>query len=118
VPFEAASIVISELLKAPRRNNSAPAEVGVYRLADGTIVSVYNSRNNPGRRYGKVWDDDAQTWIYTRGAAFKAAGLPRLTLEEIAAFGKVTVQCAICCRTLTRTESKARGIGPVCASRY
>lgn len=119
VPRSAASHVIACLLKAPRKTaTSTVAETGVYRLADGRIVSVYDSRNNPGRRYGKVWDEDAQTWLYVPGAAYKAAGLPRLSVEEIAAFGKVTVQCAICCRSLTKPESRARGIGPVCASRY
>jgi len=34
------------------------------------------------------------------------------------AYGLRTGQCSICGRELTNAESRARGIGPICAERF
>jgi len=123
IPTEAASILIAELLKAPRKADnggtaSAPTvpALGTYRTADGRIIRIVKSRES-GRHYGKIWDVDAATWIYFPGLAREVRNLTPLTLEEAEAFGRETGNCAICGRTLTRDDSIARGIGPVCAGK-
>lgn len=49
------------------------------------------------------------------GEVLKIAGDPE---GEAIKHGKLTGRCAVCSRKLSDPESTARGIGPVCASRY
>jgi len=118
IPSDAASILIGELLKAPRKAAAATAPaLGTYHLPDGRIVRIVENREKT-RRYGKVWDEDTESWEYLPGLGRLVQDLTPLTLAEAEAFGIRTGNCAICGRTLTRSDSIARGIGPVCASQF
>lgn len=120
-----ASVLIDRLVKAPRKVSASatttPAapevtEGATYRLSDGRVVRIVKARET-GRLYGKVWDEDAATWLYMAGALRIVRNLSPITLAEAEEFGKVTHHCAICGRRLTKAVSIARGIGPVCADR-
>lgn len=54
------------------------------------------------------------------GAAsrFVPAGTVPMSLEEAKDFGRRTGVCCSCGATLTKEESIARGLGPVCAGKF
>lgn len=89
---------------------------GIYRRsADSAMFRVQTSEQ--GRRYAKLLLPEGG-WGYERGAIYTLKADERLTLAELEAWGISTGVCAICGRLLSTAESVARGIGPVCASRY
>jgi len=90
---------------------------GIYRRSsDGAMFRVQKSQDS-GRRYAKLLLPSGG-WGYERGAIFTLRADERLTLAELEAWGLSTGVCALCGRLLSTAESVARGIGPVCASRY
>lgn len=117
----AASVLIDTLLALPKvaevADRTEVPELGAYRLTDGRIVRIVNNQDKT-RRYGKMYDEQSGRWEYVRGLGSLVKGLTPLTLAEAEEFGVRTGQCAICARTLTRAESIARGIGPVCAGKF
>jgi hypothetical protein len=70
-----------------------------------------------GRNYAKLLLP-AGGWGYEKGAIYTLKAEERLTLAQLEEWGISTGVCAICSRLLSTAESVARGIGPVCASRY
>jgi len=115
-----ASAAIEELkgMVAKARSSRKPELVaeGIYRRsADGAMFRVQTSE--AGRRYAKLLLPTGG-WGYERGAIYTLAASERLTLAELEAWGLDTGVCAVCGRLLSTAESVARGIGPVCASRY
>jgi Family of unknown function (DUF6011) len=115
-----ASRAIEELkeLVAQARSASRPQLVseGVYRRsADGVMFRVQLSQE--GRHYAKTLLASGG-WGYEKGAIYTLKGSERLTLAQLEEWGISTGVCAICSRLLSTAESVARGIGPVCASRY
>ena len=103
---------------AEARSTSKPQLVaeGIYRRsADGAMFRVQTSEQ--GRRYAKLLLPTGG-WGYEKGAIYTLAASERLTLAELEEWGLSTGVCAICGRLLSTAESVARGIGPVCASRY
>lgn len=115
-----ASALIEEL---KTRLASVPAQStelvreGVYRRSsDGEMFRVQTSQDS-GRRYAKLLLPSGG-WGYEKGAIFTLKASERLTVEDLAKWGLSTGVCAICARLLSTPESVARGIGPVCASRY
>jgi len=97
-------------------NTPALVAEGVYRRSsDGAMFRVQTSEQ--GRRYAKTLLPSGG-WGYERGAIFTLAASERLTLAQLEEWGLSTGVCAICGRLLSTAESVARGIGPVCASRY
>jgi len=115
-----ASRAIEELkaLVAQARVASRPQLVseGVYRRSDdGVMFRVQLSQE--GRNYAKTLLPSGG-WGYERGAIYTLKAEERLTLAQLEEWGISTGVCAICSRLLSTAESVARGIGPVCASRY
>jgi len=115
-----ASALIQELkeLVAQARSTSRPQLVGegIYRrAADGAMFRVQTSEE--GRNYAKLLLP-AGGWGYEKGAIYTLKAEERLTLAQLEEWGISTGVCAICSRLLSTAESVARGIGPVCASRY
>lgn len=89
---------------------------GIYRRSsDGSMFRVQKSEE--GRHYAKLLLPTGG-WGYERGAVYTLKQTERLTLAELEAWGISTGVCAICGRLLSTAESVARGIGPICASRY
>lgn len=89
---------------------------GIYRRSvDGAMFRVQTSE--AGRRYAKLLLPSGG-WGYEKGAIYTLAASERLSLAELEAWGLDTGVCAVCGRLLSTAESVARGIGPVCASRY
>jgi hypothetical protein len=116
-----ASRAIEELkaLVAEARVASRPQLVaeGVYRRSDdGVMFRVQTSRES-GNRYAKTLLAGGG-WGYERGAIYTLKPEERLSVDQLAEWGLSTGVCAICARLLSTAESVARGIGPVCASRY
>lgn len=63
---------------------------------------------------GVTWGE----WVYVGSPAKHGLSEEnRLSDEQAAAFGSIYGWCGICGRTLRNEESKARGIGPVCAGK-
>ena len=115
-----ASALIQELktLVSQARPAARPQLVaeGVYRRsADGVMFRVQLSQE--GRHYAKTLLASGG-WGYEKGAIYTLKASERLTLAQLEAWGIATGVCAICSRLLSTAESVARGIGPVCASRY
>ena len=120
LPAEATVSEASDLiytLKA-QASSAVPQLVaeGIYRRSsDDAMFRVQTSEQ--GRRYAKLLLPEGG-WGYERGAIYTLKADERLTLAELEAWGISTGVCAICGRLLSTAESVARGIGPVCASRY
>jgi len=90
---------------------------GVYRRsADGVMFRVQTSRES-NNRYAKLLLEGGG-WGYEKGAIYTLKADERLSVAELSAWGLSTGVCAICGKLLSTAESVARGIGPVCASRY
>ena len=90
---------------------------GIYRRgSDGAMFRVQTSMES-SRRYARLLLPEGG-WGYERGAIYTLKQEERLTLAQLEEWGISTGVCAICGRLLSTTESVARGIGPVCASRY
>jgi hypothetical protein len=99
--------------KAPESNAKAPVTIGGY-IYQGRVFNVYKARGGSHLLVREFIDG---TWEYV-GSVYKLPhDAQRMTLEESQAFGRQYVQCCQCGRTLTNKESKAAGIGPICAGR-
>jgi hypothetical protein len=92
---------------------AAPITPGMYYGADGATVYRVQAAKGTGNLYAKMLGADG--FEYVPGAIRKVAR--RMTLAEAEAYGQATGTCCVCARELTRADSIARGIGPVCASR-
>lgn len=115
-----ASSLIDALRGAPRiaTNSTASLSVGMYRMDDGTIYRVHESRES-GRLYAKRLDYDLEgngkpRFTYDRGAIYRVAPKHRMNLEDARAWGVETGVCCVCGAFLTDAKSVARGIGPIC----
>lgn len=111
---------------------------GIYRTDDGTIYKVIHARQGSGRLYAKRLDvtrcqladcphptitqpDDSHMhghFTYVAGAIHQLRDDQRLTETEAAAFGRLYGVCVACGADLTDETSIARGLGPICASRF
>lgn len=127
-----ASALIDTLLDLPKRNVTVPvrgsAEIDVpagrYAVdaADGTLMFVKVDRPTEGRWAGRVF--------VSRQLSDELVRMPRAhqeaVLDAIRAdgprqaairYGRELGKCSVCDRTLTNEESRAAGIGPICAGR-
>lgn len=99
------------------------------KIADGHYAIVYNGRtkffrvNTPTQ--GK-WAGYTFVQVQASDDYYPVKGSPRaLALSLIAAdpmdaltrYGKEIGRCGVCHRTLTDEDSRAAGIGPICAGR-
>lgn len=99
-----------------------------FRCEDVEISQAAATGRNPGALYVKANDGSYQGKIV--GDEFMpvrdvnantAAALVAIAADPLAAavrYGKLTGRCACCGRELTDPESVARGIGPVCETRW
>jgi hypothetical protein len=120
-----ASTIISELkaivaaagVVQSSSSDEAAAE-GVYDL-NGTFYAVRTAKSDNTRRYAyeALITDTSVTFEYSKGTVYRLAEARRLDLGEIEALSLQFSRCFICGRKLSAKESKARGIGPVCAKR-
>lgn len=103
--------------KAQASTATALVSEGIYRRSsDGSMFRVQTSMES-SRRYARLLLPSGG-WGYEKGAIYTLKQSERLTLAELEAWGISTGVCAICGRLLSTAESVARGIGPICASRY
>jgi hypothetical protein len=97
-----------------------------YR-AEGLLISrAPDHGNNPGFLYVK--EIESETYFGKIGPDMRYKGnslaiepLAAIALDPTAAairYGNRTGRCACCGRELTKDESIARGIGPICAERW
>lgn len=138
-----ASIEIDRLLKikppvkapAAQAPRAGVTQDGMYRTPDGTIFKVqFNKASGDGRRcYAKeliidtdaVRDEDGHIveaakvrFEYKSGAVLRLQADWKMTMEQAQAFGALYGTCVRCGRTLTREESIARSMGPICAGYF
>jgi hypothetical protein len=94
------------------------AEVGFYHNAIGIFKVVENQ--GTGRRYAKKLEvfEGVPSWEFAQGAVTKLKANTKLSEETAARFGALYGTCICCMRLLDNEESIARGIGPVCFSKY
>lgn len=92
----------------------ADPEDGFYISDTDIVFKVQTSKT--GNKYAKELNPNDGTWAYVGRAPFNGTLSP-LTLEKAKAWGLNTIRCCICGRQLDNPESRAAGIGPVCASR-
>lgn len=111
---------------------------GIYLADDGTIYKVVQARQGSGRLYAKrlrmtACEDrncghptavgvDGQHrhghFEYAAGAIHGLRDDQRLERDAAASFGKLYGCCMACGADLTDETSIARGIGPICASKW
>jgi hypothetical protein len=105
----------------------ARAAEGMYRKA-GTIYkvqkAVHGSKLNYAKRLVQVLANDPKTgkpkfkFEYAPGFVYELRSEHMLTLDQAKEFGALYGTCCVCGRTLTREESIAAGIGPVCVTKF
>lgn len=120
-------IAASKARRNDRVEQAPKAAPGYYvRPADGAAVVVVESKNNPGRTYGKVLvfpvGGGRPSWEYVRGAGYTVADLEPLTAEAAAKIGLAHGYCVRCCaelggQTLSAAISALIGYGETCAKR-
>lgn len=136
-----ASLLIHDLGFMPVREVAPVIEEvsieGMHRL-DGKIYKVQVAVHGSGRPYAKVLvteqvgtcggcekcdgEDRCPTFEsrfeYAAGVVRRLSLETRLSLDEAKEYGAVYGCCCVCSRTLTKEESIAAGIGPVCAGKF
>lgn len=94
---------------------------GMYQVGNA-FYRVKKSKST-GRLYASLLvatGDEDKPYRYERAVGALRLIRPehRMSADEIKAFGRVSGQCMDCCRTLTKPESIAAGIGPICAKKF
>lgn len=137
-----ASTLIKELLALPLSKGGKAAteakahepitEDGMYRTASGAIYKVQFAVHGSGNLYAKrlvvlsepMRDEEGTivqaaevSFEYERGAVQRLTREDKMTLAQAKEFGALYGTCCKCGKTLTKEESIAAGIGPVCASK-
>lgn len=115
--FDRASALITELREAPRAAKATPAHgiaEGRYAYQPEGAQAMFLRVSRTGRVYSQAGpaehpyrgqDTDALRWIAANQR------------DAAALYGKLLGVCGMCGRELTDEESRARGLGPVCASK-
>lgn len=133
ITMQQASRIIGELQKLPRVNNNAPRDTksealpdvpeGRYAVEiDGVLKFYVIDKPTDGRWAGFTFvavqaSDDKYP---IKSFASKLAILKLIAVnprEASERYGKELGACGICGRTLTDEESRANGIGPICAAK-
>lgn len=122
-PVAPAAAAPAQTVSTARTDVPAVTEPGAYRNAAGEIFRVQASRET-GNLYAKRLDQTAGTFDYVKGAIYTLSADMRMTLAEAMEFGKESARLAkeekrphgwcIFGHKLTKPESIAKGIGPVC----
>jgi Family of unknown function (DUF6011) len=116
--FAEASAAITALRSAPRLAKAAPAAHGItegrYAYQPEGAQAIFLRVSRTGRVYVQAGpaehpyrgqDTDALRWIAANQR------------DAAALYGRLLGVCGMCGRELTDEESRARGLGPVCASK-
>lgn len=123
VTFAGVSTLITELKTCPSAEaaNTIDVPAGRYAVenADGDLRFYKVDTPTEGRWAGHVFVDvQASDDEYPVRGAARSVVLAKIAddpAEASARYGREIGRCGICNRTLTDEESRARGIGPVCA---
>lgn len=130
VRIAAAPVVDMTKIEAALATAGTALKMPKLRLAG---MVVYPARSKPGTLYvrGAASDDGDRAYLgkITGGRFFRArdcsdeqeATLLAAAADPLAAavaYGRLTGRCSCCGAELTNAESIARGIGPICATRY
>lgn len=86
-------------------------DVGMYQR-DGVVIKVYPARNG-GHLLAKRMNEDGE-FVYMGAASRFVSVEHKMTLAQAKEFGDAFGVCCCCGRLLTKEESVADGIGPVC----
>lgn len=85
---------------------SAPTEPGFYRS---------------GAKVYRLTEEGSWALLMSNGRFAGGARAPyrpeRMTVEEVAAQGRLMIRCIVCGTALRKRESREAGIGPVCATK-
>lgn len=120
-----AGAMIDYLLSLPDKRHNGHGrervnEAGMYRH-DGRIYKVQKAVHGSGNLYAKelVQNESGEGYhfAYVRGAINRLSPADKMSLEEAKEFGVLYGSCCVCGRTLTKEESIAAGIGPICAGK-
>ena len=114
------SALIDSLIDLPwKPRTSAPQIQEGFYIKDEVVYKVQSNKAGTGV-YAKRLDISGSKghWHYEAGLTRDLVGLEPLTLEVAAQMGVASGVCVICGRTLDNPESIARGIGPVCATKF
>jgi hypothetical protein len=117
----------TETREAGQVKTKQRAAEGMYRKA-GTIYkvqkAVHGSKMNYAKRLVQTLVLDKKTgkpkfkFEYAPNFVFELRPEHALTIEQAKEFGALYGSCCVCGRTLTKEESIAAGIGPVCAEKF
>lgn len=125
---QAASALITDLMKVRAEVRTPDLEVGMYQTPDGDLYKVQESRES-GKLYakklvrldtprelkgGKVRTHE---FAYEAGAIRKLTADMRMTLEQAKRWGQRYGTCCVCGATLINSTSIEEGVGPVCGGR-
>lgn len=110
-----ASDMIVGLKQAIKNRPVVEPPEGIHYF-DGVVYKVQVAQSS-GRKYAKELSGDS--WNYAgRGPLSNLSESTLMTLEDAQEYGKLYGVCARCGAVLTKEESIAAGIGPVCATRF
>lgn len=132
-----ASVMIQKLLDSPRIAAAivgldlSPVPAGRYAVpgTDGVLRFIRIDKPEDGKYAGNIYVKVQASDEYHRlGAQYKGQSYAGKSIELIKAlladaraaairYGHEIGACGICGRTLTDEESRARGLGPVCAEK-
>lgn len=115
-----ASVLIDVLLAWPKRpaETAAPKDVeeGFY-VVGATIAKVQRAVHGSGHLYAKRLTEEG--WdFWPRALPIVAREGRKMTVEEAGEYGRLYGFCIACGATLTDEGSIARGIGPICATKF
>lgn len=114
-----ASMLIKQLLEAPRRGASINPTTIAEGLCEGlyqTDLGIYRVELSEQSRLYARHLNPAGGWTYERGAVYRLLPEQRMTLAQAQEFGVKYGVCCVCGRLLSDAESVANGIGPICAT--
>lgn len=92
-----------------------PATEGMYKLGD-RIFKVQRAVHGSGHLYAKELAGGG--FIYAAGMIRRLNSSHRMTLEQGKEYGALYGICCRCAAPLTDEASIARGLGPVCATKF
>jgi hypothetical protein len=131
--FRQARVEIDRLKALPRvkgTSGAAPVKYphvdeGRYAIERDGVVKFYRvnrveRRNEPGRFMTYLDVQASDDWHAIKGASSKLEILTAIAVDPKAAmlrYGHEIGSCGKCGRTLTDEDSRARGIGPICAGK-
>lgn len=116
-----ASAAIDELKCLPRKPQPVTDRAAEgYYVRNDVVFKVVANQAGTGTYAKRLFVVDGRgSWEYAAGVGRDMAreGLAPLSVEDAARLSHHLGVCVVCAKTLTKKESVARGIGPVCRKR-